>query len=779
MWRIGIVAILLLTGTGGAVAQESGPTMQVQAGFDGYCRSGSWCPLYVVLSNEGADVEGELVIEVDGDGADDPDLYTSWVTLPAHSRKAYHLYVPPTASVARSRPLVWFRSGRDVLAQERGTLSWLDEEEWLYGVVSSDPSALNFLTGIAPGGSGAAVAHLSLEALPPDPLGLAGLRVLILNDVDTTVLSNDQRQALETWIAHGGHLVVGGGTGAGRTAAGLVDLLPVAVGGVRSVEGLEGLGDWVGGATAPGPYAVVETGLVEGEAIIRQGAGEGLILLARRVQGIGRGDFLAFDAGLNPFSDWEENERFWERLLKSEEGEALELSIQNGYNAREAVNSIRGLSLPSTLQLLGFMFLYTLLVGPVNYVILRKMDRRELAWLTIPALILSFTACAYATGFQIRGGQPIVNQLAAVYVPMGTEVGHVHQVVGVFSPRRTDYDVPVESVGVRRLLYPHYSGASGDPLYVVTGVGRSTLTNLRVDIGGIQPFVAEGYAPVDGVQSDLELVINESQDLEVRGTVRNGDQPLSDAILIVGDVSQGLGDLEPGEQVAVQLLYPYGPGRYVGYGGPGLPDQILSSTGYDDDRYRRYQFLQSLFPYDGGTRPTLGQGVYLVGWAEDAPLAVEVEGRPFSSQETAVYFHALPVAGLEEGTEITIPPGLIQGQIIETTGEVNTWSEGFYMGSEAEVVFRFVVWNGVMVQRVDELTIEMQGSSYGSSVPVVSLWNEGAAAWEQLDMGWGSHTVLDAGAYISSEGHVLLRLDTGSEQTANVEQLVLALKGIR
>jgi hypothetical protein len=77
--------------------------------------------------------------------------------------------------------------------------------------------------------------------------------VLILNDVDTTALSGEQRQALETWVAHGGHLIVGGGAGAARTVAGLADpstalrqgsehgLLPVTVGGTRSVDDLRAL----------------------------------------------------------------------------------------------------------------------------------------------------------------------------------------------------------------------------------------------------------------------------------------------------------------------------------------------------------------------------------------------------------------------------------------------------------------------------------------------------------------------------------------------------------
>ncbi|MEA3338678.1 MAG: hypothetical protein U9R15_01805, partial [Chloroflexota bacterium] len=221
-----------------AVAQDAGPTMSATAGFDGYCHSGSWCPVYVVLANEGADVEGELRITGSGNN---PSVYARKVVLPAHSRKGYFLHIP--SDDGSSHLAVRLYSEDELLVSQRVAVSWLDERSRLYGVASSSPSALNFLNDIAPASKRAAVAHLSLETLPPTPLAWEELNVLILNDVDTTVLSGDQRRALETWVAHGGHLIVGGGAGAARTAAGVADLLPVTVGGVRAVDSLWALDD--------------------------------------------------------------------------------------------------------------------------------------------------------------------------------------------------------------------------------------------------------------------------------------------------------------------------------------------------------------------------------------------------------------------------------------------------------------------------------------------------------------------------------------------------------
>lgn len=795
--RIALILVALsIWGVGPVAAQADGPAMRVVAGFDGYCHSDAWCPIYVVLSNEGADVEGELYILGPIAGS---DVYSRRVLLPAHSRKAYLFYWPPSGSSTRSRLVVKLQAGRQVLVSEQLALDWLDQKNRLYGVVSSSPSALNFLSDVAPAGGKAVVAHVDLEALPPDPLAWESLDVLVLNDVDTATLDDDQLSALEMWVAQGGHLIVGGGAGAARTVAGLTGskrgLLPGAIGGTQSVNDLGALGEWIGAPTIAGPYPVAEITLQGGEPLVAQGD---LVLLARRTYGAGTVDLLAFDAGLNPFARWDDNGRLWERVVGSG-GAGIEwLTVRSGYSARDAVNAIPGLELPSTLLILAFMLVYTLLIGPVNYVVLRKLDRRELAWLTIPVLVLGFSACAYLTGFQVRGVKAIVHGLAVVHVPEGAQVGRVSQLVGVFSPRRANYDVRVEGTGVRQIPTDYYGGSPDRPLHVFTEADGLTIADLRVDIGGIQPFVVEGYTAAPGVEADLRVVADEKGQLWLEGYIRNGEIPLQGAVLIAGNGEQRLDDLDAGEEVDVRLpLYggtvtgssgiPTVPPVY--YAMYGMPERILGPGNYWDDRslYRRYQFLSAIFNDDSmGPSSTGPRGIMhrasLVGWVEeDVPLPVEVVGRPFSTIETAFYVYGLPVAELGTRARLTIPPELIDRQVVETVGYVDVWTEGFHMEPEAEVTFRFTVWEGAMVEQVDDLILEVRGSSYvtPSRVLAMSLWNWEAGDWQRLDLGWGRHSIPEAESYVSSSGEVLLWMKAGSEGVVDVENLTITIEGQR
>ncbi len=784
---IGVLIVLAaLGGPGGAaLAQDAGPTMRVTAGFDGYCRSGCWCPLYVVLSNEGADVEGELSVLVPSTWQDiSPGVYTQPVVLPAHSRKAYMLSVPSVDPSYHPDLTVRLLIGGRTFLSRPIRVQWLDEGERLYGVASGDPSALNLLSGVAPVGEQAAVAHLDLEALPPAPLAWEGLDVVVLNDVDTSALTPDQRLALGTWLAHGGHLVVGGGAGVARTVAGVADLLPVTVGGVRAVDDLPALGEPIGAATVAGPYPVAEAGLRDGVVLIEQREqGEGgadLTLLARRTHGAGTVDFLAFDAGLRPFARWDDNGRLWTFILGEGMVRDRTLTVQRGSGMKDAVNLVPGLDLPSVLQIVGFMLVYTLLIGPVNYLVLRKLDRRELAWLTIPALVVGFTVGAYLTGFFIRGNKAVVHRLATVYVPEASPaapaesdgVGRVTQAVGLFSPRRVGYDLRVPDSGVRELPGEHL----GRPLRVVEGVDGWTVNDLRVDVGGVQPFMAEGYAPVPSVEADLRLVGDVAGPLELKGTLRNGEVPLEGAVLLAGDREQRLGDLAPGQDAAVAMLM----------GGslpPGeeMAERILGLGSYWDDpeRNRRYQFLRALFP--AGDFCALDSGMYLVGWSEEVPLPVEVLKRPASTADLALYVYALPVVGLEDGGAVTIPPDLFVRRLEESTGYPSTRSESFYLDAGEMVVFGFVVRPRVTLRHVDDLVVEIQGQGSGPTVgaPVVSLWHRERGDWERVDMGWERYTVPDAGAYVAPSGYVRMRLEAPADGSVDVTSLHITIRGRR
>ncbi|MCX7682962.1 MAG: hypothetical protein N2508_13520 [Anaerolineae bacterium] len=743
------------------LAQSADLAMDVRVGFDGYCHASDrwgWCPLRIVVSNEGTDIEGEIRVSTIDPSA---DVYAVPALLPSHSRKAFYIYIPTDHSSSRLSVRL-YDGNKEVLSQQVPVAAWLAQDELLYGIASSRPSAFNFLSSIAPDGGRAVVAHLDLTTLPPNPLGWESLDVLILDDTDTAALDEERRQALETWVAHGGRLIVGGGAGAYRTAAGIAHLLPVTLGGTQTVEGLEALGEWTATAVQPGPYAVATASIRDGEVVVRQGD---CILWARRSHGAGRVDFLAFEASLNPFTQWSGQERLWSAILAQPHKAQTPITFHNApsvYSA--AASAIPGLALPSVAQVAIFLLSYILLIGPLNYLVLRKLNRRELAWFTIPALIFGFTAFAYLTGLRLRGDQAVAHQSVIIYVPQGADTGRASSVTALFSPRRAAYEVAVADALIRRL--PE-TGEIARPLHIYQDQNGSRVRRLLVDIGGIRPLVAEEYVAVSEVRADLK-VISSTGNLMIEGSILNGEQALSDAILLAGRNKQYLGKLPAGDTAQVSILYDE-------LAHSALPSPILG-PGYqweeDQDLHRHLQFLQAILQHDSQSSE-----IYLLGWADPSPFSVEVVARPYQATSEVLYIYHLSLEALQVGKEMSIPPWLFERQVDSQSGEVFTWGSGFSMHESSQLVLRFSLWPWLVVQQAGRLVLNIQGS--GNGMPTVSLWNKDTATWEVVSVSWGSNVFPEGETYVQPPGTIMVKLETGVRQQVEIGDVTVSLAGRR
>lgn len=766
-WRLVAIAALLFTCVWHpAAAQDDGPSMTVMPGFDGYCRPNSWCPLLVTLTNEGADIEGTLSVTLPNSSSQPDDTYAMPVTLPAHSRKAYFLYIPFPAQAQRLE--VELADDHSIRASQWSVLRALDAPDRLYAVVSSDPSALNFL-GDVPTHQEAVVAHLTLDTLPPDALGWEGIDALILNDTDTSTLGPGQRAALESWLAHGGHLVVGGGAGAGRTAAGVADLLPVSVGAVRAADDLAALGEAVTATPLDGPYPVADSALRTGEALIQQGD---LILLARRTVGAGTVDFLAFDAGLDPFADENALRVLWSDHIAIDAVNRQSLAISSIYNAYNAAGSIPGLKPPSVLQILAFLLAYILLVGPVNYLVLHKLNRRELAWLTIPAVVLGFTACAYLTGFQVRGHTPILHRIGIVHVPVGAETGHAVQLVGIFSPGRAAYTLEAENAGISRIVGDIYSYGYVDlspPAMALVQEGNNcSATDVRMDVGTIYTVLASGYAPTDPPTGSLTVRVRPGGALEIDGSVRNGALPLTNAFLLAGENRAELGDLAANQSIDVGALNPiFAPGGIL----PSYPIVLQ-----EDENYRRNNLLEAFFStYSSSLRP----GIYLAGWSDTSPLNVTVAEREPETEDLTFYLFELPATYQDVEEVVVIPPSLTQRILEDSSGYVDMSSGNIIMSNGSEATFRFTAWSGAPVFQVDSLTVSLLRLGAGSTPPNLDVWNWNTKMWDTHSVAWGDNAIPSPASYVYSDGVVRLRLTAPTNAYLEIEDLTISIRGRR
>jgi hypothetical protein len=651
-YHLALLALLVLAGLFGsarsapalAVAQNQPPiAISVQIGYDGVYRFAEWFPVIVDIANDGPDIRG--VLEWNFPGQHDEATFRRTIDLPRGSRKRVVLEVFARGFARNGQ--VRLLDGETPLISQDVNLESIDDSRFLIGVLSSDPALLNSLEALQmPGLSGAMVLHMDADTLPERAVALRGLNALFIHDIDSSVLTPAQREGLAQWVRLGGQLVFSGGLGAEKAAAGLADLLPVEITGEVAQGDLTPLGDFAGAFDTPPAAAPLSQARPTAEAALLPADAP---LLFRRQYGTGTVTFSAFDFA--SLRGWTGEPMLWGQVL------APITTFAPGASARlNQIDLIQNviqlpLTLPSAWVLLCFLVGYILVIGPLNYLLLRRLRRLELAWVTVPAVVLLFAAGLYAVGFGLRGGQSQLNQAGVVQAVEGEQRGFATTFIGLFSPRRSSYSLafPADAlVGETR----GWNDMPGGGTPVLNNDGVVEVPDVLVDVGSVRVFVAE--SPVDvplAIQSNVQQNGNDLS-IEIRNV---GQSALEDALVVRGDTFEELGTIAPGASQSVGL-------------NPTQQNFPWAVSVPEDGLFNRRQMLTSLFSGEAFRfrDPSLSsngmneRGVYLLAWVRQPALAVRVNGQEQPHDGLTLYMIRLKDASSQFALPNPAPAGTFE-----------------------------------------------------------------------------------------------------------------------
>ncbi|WP_395139888.1 hypothetical protein, partial [Armatimonas sp.] len=100
-----------------------------------------------------------------------------------------------------------------------------------------------------------------------------------------------------------------------------------------------------------------------------------------------------------------------------------------------------GMQAPPFSTIALFLGAYLLAVVPLQYLILRRLDKREWAWGTTPLLAGAFALGAYVVGGQGRSRAAFYNTAAVIETAAGRTTGAAVARFGLYSPDRTTYSL--------------------------------------------------------------------------------------------------------------------------------------------------------------------------------------------------------------------------------------------------------------------------------------------------------------------------------------------------
>ena len=622
------------------VAAADGFSMTARALLQGHVRAGSWFAVAVDVENTGPTVTGELRIS---GGVDSRTRFGTPVELATGSRKRFILYAqPPSFGGNMTVQLV---NGTTVVADAKVAIALHDQLQLVVGVVSENPAKIVGQLDLLPNQNGTAptIVPLSPGDLPERIQAWAGMDRLIWQDVDASQLSPAQLAALRTWVAGGGRLVIIGGTAGADALTGFPDdLLPYRPSSTLDIDPAvlrSVLGTIPANATTLTAYAGE---LLAGRTLATSGD---RVVAADRRYGAGSVTLLGFD----PTTSWIAqgdtiDTPMWRRLLPPRSGGIV--SLTDDSNIVSAVSNLPSLALPPIGGLLVLLFGYILLVGPVNYLVLRRLDRREWAWVTVPALIAVFTVGAFGIGALLRGSEVIIHEVAIVHGAPGTDQATVQSYLGIFSPSRATFQVRVPGDALLATPMNGDMSSSGTTasLDVLQG-DPSRIRDLSVGFGSLRTVRAEASATGPVVDGDLRL-----EDGRIVGTITNrSSRTLLAPAIVLGSSAVQLKDLAAGETADVNMAVTDNLANQT-----SLSDKVVGQLNWngmsmseEDQRkvVRRSVIDQlSIDPMTGAQFSLAGDSAMFLAWGSDPVVPMEIVGEHVRREANILYQVPLPLA---------------------------------------------------------------------------------------------------------------------------------------
>ncbi len=291
------------------------------------------------------------------------------------------------------------------------------------------------------------------EAAPERSVGYSGQSVIVLAS-GSERLSDAAVQAISQWVMLGGKLLFQGGASAAvlrdpRWA----DLLPISPSAPRALPKIAWLETF--SPIPAGPITVMDATAKPGMPTNLE---QGLPLVASRLYGLGTVHYVAFDLTEPPLSRWEGRKLLFDALFPSptprwEDGTLHEQSAQAILNWSQYElpysDSEFDVALFSTSTVALILGLYVLCVIPLNFAVLKKLGKREWAWMTAPILSVLFASIFFSAARGLYRSQLSFTTRTLVISDAGSHQSIAFGNLETFFPKAGRY--PVQFEGLEQL----------------------------------------------------------------------------------------------------------------------------------------------------------------------------------------------------------------------------------------------------------------------------------------------------------------------------------------
>ncbi len=762
--------------------------VKATAGISGKAKYQSVVPLQVTVKNNGPDFSGDMAIN-SSNSYEAASALVVPIDIAAGEEKTFTFYLDGLADNGYSdADLFAFYEGNIEKGKKiayKGTKrlqsNFLDPTStFVYTLTDKSDrlSALLRLSSFVPQNNVEIfnINQLKDYTFPEDEQGLAMANVIVVDEIAIADLAQKQQEALLKWVQDGGTLLLGASDQVDATAGIFKDYLPMSLSQEMTSISAETLTKLSGGGIFTQPISIHTATNHEGSLPVLT---ENNIVLASKKK-IGSGEIIqtAFSLGDQPLASMDGYAALLAKLIDiqsiSQQGmmsQGQSPLDQISYELRN-INELFPSFEVSVSYMLIVIILYIIIIGPVLYFVLKKIDKREHAWWIIPVFSIVLSIGLFIVGAKDRVVQPQVQQSAFYKVNEDSSLNGYY-VESILTNRSGDFIVNTDknTTAVAMRNYNNFTGTVGDlheSSYIKENANGSTLTLRDLNYWSVQSFGGKTSAQNIG-KMDVDITLKNEK---LTGTIKNNFPfELKDVTLISGVKEVKLGDikangtLQVDKEMKTTVLQKPSVFNSYNYSYPSQKDEV------DPMRVERMKTL-ALPLVENDRQPIL------TAWTDQAIVGAELET---SANMSPITMLVQPFKGKVElsgpftmkrnNFTYSLNSLSASGYFDKIDEELNNWylSDGLY-----ELTMAMPDQFMDAVESLNELTI----SNKDVKRMQLSIWNNATNMYEPL-VDTKQVFTDNIKNYINQDSEVRLEIKYGPDPTGEQTKLPeIELKGV-
>lgn len=473
-------------------------TISTTLGYERYVKMGRHIRINSKIKNQGEDFTGELQI-LAPNGNQTVTTYAKDVAIASGETKNITIDIPVVDVSNVYRLKLLDAKGKEKIKETLSARIVLNSETPYIGILSDNISDLSYFRT-----SQVKVFSMDAKTFADSYLGLDTLDIIVINDFDTSLLNEQQYTALKDWVNNGGSLVLGTGSTNQKTLQLFQD-------------------DFIGGTIGKlDENGILDITVEKANVISKE---ENYIIHQTLEKGLGNIQVFGVDLSIYSEEKTKGKDIVEQVLLNISKTKSEQILQESGnisanyyteYDLYNAMNVTENKNMPAVGKYAAVLIFYIILVGPILYLILKKIDKRNMMWIGVPSLSVLFALSIYGLGTNTRINKPYigyVNILKANDNSSNTVKKETY--FSVTSPSNKNYGFEVEGdyqiVAQSRNGYDYYSDPDAtvdrlNNIYIKIGADKTSVKLMNNAAFSPVYFKSHGSRTLDGMyQSDIKL----------------------------------------------------------------------------------------------------------------------------------------------------------------------------------------------------------------------------------------------------------------------------------